>query len=259
MIKHLSLLAVTGLLMVAPLGVFAQDGEASEAAAAPPAASPAGPNVEASVEQLERLINLPQPARLGRESEERSTPSNVFVDPATRERLLGKNPRFVYFPEGPDPMIVTWLRDAILAQELLDDARLARTNQDLKGAEAKLAELIERFPATEAARQAQRELAEIRREIQSQIASGSQSGTKPKDDAPKPPVVTQQLLPPWVVQNTNGVMLTKIPSVLVGDHILTVGQSVPRFAGVKVKRIEESRVVYEFQGQEFPIEVVGQF
>lgn len=258
MIKHLSLLAVTGLLMVAPLGVFAQDGEASEAAAAAPAASPAGPNVEASVEQLERLINLPQPARLGRESEERSTPSNVFVDPATRERLLGKNPRFVYFPEGPDPMIVTWLRDAILAQELLDDARLARTNQDLKGAEAKLAEMIERFPATEAARQGQRELTEVRREIQIADTSrrpGPQSGPP----VVAPPVVTQQLLPPWVVQNTNGVMLTKIPSVLVGDHILTVGQSVPRFAGVKVKRIEESRVVYEFQGQEFPIEVVGQF
>jgi SH3-like domain-containing protein len=55
------------------------------------------------------------------------------------------------------------------------------------------------------------------------------------------------------------VLLTGRPVVIVGNDFLSVGDSVPRFASVKVQSITESEVIYVYQNKEFPVEVIGSF
>ncbi|MDX2177854.1 MAG: hypothetical protein SF028_15435 [Candidatus Sumerlaeia bacterium] len=223
----------------------------------PAAGASAAPATEASVEELQRLLNLPRGARLGSElDEDPSNPRDIFQDAAMRQRALGERPRFIYFPEGPDPMIIPWVRAQIIAQELLDRARALEQLGDLPAAEATLVEIVDKYPTTPSATPARTSLAAVR----AKIAAGANAGTETAETGPsiEPPPETQVVLPDEVRNNSFAVYFRgERNQVLVFDDILVEGDRVPRFAGVIVKRIEPGKIVYEYQGEEFEVEVDG--
>lgn len=258
--KHL--LAPLAALLLLAGAVPAQDAEAPAegAPAAENAESTVAPEgaVEDTVPELEALIALPPMARLGRESDENlGKPRNLFESEEARRSLLGDNPRFIYVPEGTDPMIIPWVREAIVAGELLADAekifREAAPNGDRdagKRALDKLVEIRTKYP--------QAVVAQAAATLEAQVtAFVSAQSDDPTTSRPINPI--RKDLPPWVPSNTTGILLDlEDPSqsiVLVGDYILRVGDALPRYTNVKVKEIRAQQVVYDYDGSEHLVQV----
>jgi hypothetical protein len=208
-----------------------------------------------TVDDIEQLIQLPPSARLKRESDEDPTkPDAIFSDQGTREKLLGKAPKFVYIPVGQDPMIIPWIREQIVVKEKMDDAlRLleeAKKTKTLEPAQAALDALREiqtKYPNNDKAN----EVAALAQTIETFLASPPDEGYGPAS--------TKAPLPEWVRKNTTGVVLDRnTPSesiVLVGDFLLKRGDRVERFPAVVVKDILPQRVIYEYQGTEYAVPV----
>jgi len=253
-------LALSAGLLVAG-AARAQDGEAT--GGAPALDSEAsyvddGSAVEDSVPELEALIALPPMARLGREADEDlGKPRNLFESAEARRSLLGDNPRFIYVPEGTDPMIIPWIREAIVASELYADAekiyKEAQPQGDKEGAKRALEKLVEiqaKYSDSAVAQAA----ATLKAQVQTFIDATAGGPTGPTG-----PTKAATVLPPWVLTNTNGILLDlEDPSqsiVLVGDYILRTGDALPRYASVKVKEIRAQQVVYDYEGTEHLVQV----
>lgn len=212
-----------------------------------------------TVEDIEALISLPPQARLGREADEDlNSPFNVFQSEADIELLLGPQPRYVYFPEGVDPMILPWVRDQIVVQERTEDARrlfnTARNQNDRNGAQRAadiLAELQDKFPEVAGANP---DITRLKQDIDRYV-----SQLDPNAPPPPMPVAESEQLPRWVVSNTRGVMLDRDHPrdsyVLVGDFILQEGDAVDLFPAVTVKEILPQKVVFELNGIEHIVPV----
>lgn len=211
-------------------------------------------NVEVTVGELQQLLNLPSSAVIREADEDPSNPPSIFKDNQTVERIFGTNPTFIYYPEGVDPMIIPWVRNRIIAEELYRDATVAEANRDFPAAMSLLRQIREQYPDTKPAESAPQDMARIERLIAQARSSGNQVATDVKG-----PEANEIVLPEWVKQNTSAVMLSDQPVVLVGNDFLREGDSVPRFATVKVKSISEAEVVYSYQNKDFVVEVVGSF
>ena len=226
--------------------------------------SQSGEQIVATLEDIERLISLPPRTEMGREADEDlQDPRNLFESEATQTALLGDTPDFVYFPEGVDPMIIPWVREQIVVDEKLGDARelvdRARRDRDKDAAQRALEivqELEENYP--EAA--SRNNIREVRRAAENIMAQDFSSGpvTRQPTVAPEPEVE----LPPWIKLNTRGVLLDRDnPSeslALVGNFIVKAGEPIERFPAVTVKEILPQQVIYEYQGVDFLVQVTPQ-
>ncbi len=271
--KHLSLLLTMGLLCGPALSaVYAQGEDDPESpnyvepeTMVEESSEPAdqesdefeGRNIEATVSDLEALISLPPQARLGRESDEDlANPRNLFESKEAQEFLLGEHPKFIYIPEGTDPMIIPWVREQIVVAELLSDAEEAfkrakdANNKTTAQEDAlpKVARILESYPSAPNATQA--------KQLKVQIETFINTMENPVTDGEKKPTPTTFVkLPPWITTNTHGVVLDlENPAdsvVLVGDYVLRPGESVDRFPTVVVKEVRSQQVVFEYQDHEF--------
>jgi hypothetical protein len=215
---------------------------------------------EASVSELQRILNLPTFATIKEYQEDLTNPRSIFPSASAEiSEIFGSDPEFIYFPEGVDPMIIPWVRERIVAEELFAEAGIARANRDFDKAIATLRELREKYPSTEPGQKAAAELARVMEEREAAMRP-TRNPTPQREEFPAVPAApADPVLPAWVAQNTSGVILGTRPVVVVGNDFLTEGDAVPRFASVKVKSIRESEVVYTYQDKEFPVEVVGSF
>ena len=214
--------------------------------------------VDDSIEYLENLISLPPQLSLGSESEENpEQASSLFADEAARRAFLGERPRFVYIPSGVDPMIIPWVRERIVVEETVANARRAyetalRTWDKNAGQAAldTLKKLQADFP--EGANTA--EVNNLARDLSLFLAR-----ERPADDTGITPIIPEVRLPQWVVVNTTGVLLdVESPNqsiVLVGDELLQVGDGIARYPAVRVKDVNPQAVTYEFQGKDFLLKI----
>lgn len=224
-----------------------------------------------SVEDLERLIQLPESIRLGREADERlDQPRSLFQDERVRAEILGEAPRVIYIPVGLDPMIIPWVRNEIVARELLEDAQRifqqARAERDpVRARQAR--EILEnigaRYADTPPAVEAERILAQVRAEIDMINEEIRRAELPPEErDAIPVPVEPVQVveLPSWIQQNTRGSLYNaQSPQdsiLLIGDFILRPDEPVPPFPAVTVKEILPAQVVFTFSGRDFMVPII---
>ena len=215
--------------------------------------------IEATVEEIEMLISLPRSAQLGREADEDPrAPRNLFKSKEVRDALLGTKPDFVYFPEGIDPMIIPWVRNQIVAAELLDDVRemIARGDlNSLRRAQEITEEIVSRYKDTDQAPQAGRMRTQILTEITRLTTKAA--GPENPDATPTGPAIAPP--PRWIISNTRGVIVDKVHPedsyVLIGDDILRQGDKVPRFPQVVIQEILPGEVIFQYQGHDFLVRV----
>lgn len=204
-----------------------------------------------SVGDLERMIN--PPSRLKEYQEDLENPQSLFTA-AEHAAIFGETPAFIYYPEGPDPMIIPWVRDRVVAEEMFADAMVAKANNDFEKAKELLNVVREKYPNTTQGQQAPAELNQIERLIAdaNRPAESSETGIAP-------PPVAKIMLPQWVRQNTTAIIIRENPVALVGNDFLRTGDPVPRYPSVRVQSIAPSEVVYSYQDEEFQVEVSGRF
>jgi hypothetical protein len=219
-----------------------------------PDAIPLNPGAS-SVGEIQQQIGLPKTARLKEYEEDISNPKAAFSDDQLA-KIFSDKPKFIYFPEGVDPMIIPWVRERVIAEEKAAEAMVAMTAKDYARAEQIWTELRERFPNTPQGQDAPKQLVQIEDTRKREAAAASTGDVITTPSRPNE-VVT---LPDWVRDNTTGVMIISgLRTVVVGNDFLKVGDQVPRYAGVTVKEIKDSEVIYEFQNQDFVTEVLGTF
>lgn len=239
---------LVGAAMAMATAVQAQD----PTSMAPPAAE----TVDYSVPELQQLLNLPTSARIKEYQEDISNPKSLF-SAEQRLKIFGPTPKFIYFPEGTDPMIIPWVRARIVAEEMFQDAGLAISAKDYEKAKSLLKEIQEKYPTTEPGQKAASELERIAK-AQEAPAKEDPTTRAPEIALPPPEEID---IPEWVRTNTTGVIMmsTRPAVVVVGNDFLRQGESVPRFAGVQLKTIEPANVTYEYQSKDFPLDVDGSF
>ncbi len=248
--KKIALLSALAAAMLAAPDASAQDAEAE---------------IEASVPELEALISLPQQARLAREADEDlASPRNLFESEAVRRALLGDDPKFIYIPEGTDPMIIPWVRATIVAAELYADAEkifleaASRGDQEAaKRALPKLEGIRDNYAEAADAGKAQALLARVEEFLDRDPSDKNQTVV----EVPVAPIGTGEL-PQWITTNTTGILLdldTPTESlIVVGDYLLSQGDIVARYPDVSVKEIRDQQVVFEYQGRDYIVQVKTQ-
>lgn len=224
-------------------------------------------DVEVTVGELQELLNQPSSSMIKEYQEDLQNPPSLFdmEDQETIKRIFGEKPRFIYFPEGVDPMVIPWVRARTIAEELFQEATVAAANQDYDKAKDVLRGIREEYPETPTAANVPKELERINRLQEekrlAELRERQQNMTRGEivpDRAPEPEK-TEVVFPDWVTKNTTGVMLSDQPTVIVGNDFLAVGDSVPRYPTVRVKSITPSEVVFSYQNQDFTKEVDGSF
>ncbi len=213
-----------------------------------------GDNLEVSVSELQQMLN--SPSGLTESGYDPENPPNLFDNDARILEIFKGKPKFVYLPEGTDPMIIPWIRIRIIAEEMFADAKLFAANRDYDQSIAKLNEIREKYPNTPTADMIPQELERVEKlRFAALNNTNPQVVTRKNDDDP----VKAPELPTWVYDNTTAIMMGPEPVVVIGNDFLHVGDQVPRYAAVTVKSISESAVIFEFQDKEFQYEVLGSF
>ena len=167
---------------------------------------------------------------------------NLFGSQATVDRLLGNEPRFVYNSMyKPDPMLVPWIRAEQEAKELLTKATELFQGGDPDGAKKLYDKVILRFPNTTWSNTAIIEIEKINKN-----EKGADAKAK---DIP--------ILPTKIKTELSAILWDETkPLVVIGDDILTTGDTVPQ-TNVIIKRIDKQSVVFSVNGQDIPVELIG--
>ena len=218
-------------------------------------------DVKSGVELLKKL-NIVAPAKIlpkGAREVDETTPTELFRQEEVR-RLLGESPSVVYqvVYDGkplPDPMIIPWIRNAVVLKERFDEAvALLAQNRIQQGREALLS-IITEYPNTEYARQAQ----ELLQKLQEETA-------RPKERA----VVLQATPTPAPIQimvdpniRVGSILVdTKNPEenrVMINGRSYRAGDVVRGFPNHRVVKVLEGAVVIEVeamgQRKEFTIAI----
>ena len=259
-------LALAALLAFPLAVVHAQDEEVATdettaaedvAAEATPTPAPGGkaPVIEATVDDIDRLIALPEGGKLSAESDEDpNNPKAIFKDASIREAVFGERPTFVYYPDGLDPMIIPWIRQQIVAQELLEKARLLENAADWNKAMETYQVIVDNHAATPSINEGRAGLERVRAII---LAQQTPDG-KDRTTEIVPPEGKVEL-PKAIADATSAIYFfgSTGSQVIIFDEILSVGDKVPRHSNVVVKSIEPGLVTFQYQGREFPIQVDG--
>ncbi|MBI1293239.1 hypothetical protein GC173_18700 [bacterium] len=213
-----------------------------------------------TINEIESTIDLPSRARL-RESEEDPTKPKAAFTQEELNKIFSDRPRFIYFPEGVDPMIIPWVREAIVAEEKAAEAAVALAAKDFDKSEKLWVEIREKHPNTKQGQEAPLRIQEVQ--------TAREEASRPKVDTANltrnaieaPPEAPAIVLPQWIKENTNGILIEEGGGrvVVVQNEFLRVGDAVPAFAGVTVKSIDASEVTYSYQDRDFQLEVLGTF
>lgn len=265
--------------LVAPPGAPVQSTENPEVGPGPiavptPSVQIAGDKLMVSDEQTSEIVDVKSGAELlkklnivappkavvkGVREVDETTPTELFRQEEVR-RLLGESPTVVYqvvydAKPLPDPMIIPWVRNAVVLKERFDEAvALLAQNRLQQGREALLA-IITEFPNTEYARQAQELLAKLQEET-----------AQPKD---RPAVVqaTPTPAPIQIMVDPNirvGSILVdaKNPEenrVMINGRAYRAGDVIRGFSNHRVVKVMEGTVVLEVeamgQRKEFTIPI----
>jgi len=212
-----------------------------------------------TINEIESTIDLPSRARLARESEEDPSKPKAAFTQEELNKIFSDRPRFIYFPEGVDPMIIPWVREAIVAEEKAAEAAVALAAKDFDKAEALWSEIREKFANTTQGQEAPLRIVEVQNAREEANRPKTDPSTETRSTAqPEAPVI---VLPDWIEANTNAILLEKSGNrvVVVQNEFLRVGDSVPRYAGVTVKEIGPSEVTFSYQDRDFVLVVVGTF
>lgn len=209
------------------------------------------PRASNTVGELQQMINLPTTATLKESEEDLKNPKSVF-EGKDLEKIFSNKPRFIYYPEGVDPMIIPWVRERIVAEERFAEAMVAKANKDWEKARAILKDILDKYSTTDEANKVPQALVGI--DQAEALAKGAIVDPEtPPGESP------DQQLPPWIAKNTSGVLIRDEPVVIIGNDFLKVGDTVPRYSSVRVKEISPSEVIFVYQEKDFPVEVIGSF
>ncbi len=213
-----------------------------------------------TVDEIQALINLPAGARLTpfREADEDlENPVSIFDDPDRVRQLLGERPRFIYYAEGVDPMIIPWVRAQVVAQQLQEDAEAAERAGDWESARAVYERIRTEFPNTDQGQAAAQNVRRVERRIEmAMLGETEPEPVEPEDVVFEDPTAQRVELPTWIRTNTTGVFAFSDRSiVIVGDEFLQVGDVVPGYPAVTLAKVEPSLVTYRFQDRDFEVKI----
>jgi len=232
--------------------------------APPPVAGPAVAAIETSPTAPASLVGgfMPIETETTLREIDESAPINIFSDPAVAAKLLVGRKPFLYDAKGRfDPMVIPWIRQEILNTELISEAQKYMQDADaLTDPEAKKARyllaiqeldrVIKADPTSSYGKRAQVLKDKIRALIEQMPLAGA---------TPTPVVTKRPELPPWVASNTRAILYDASPKhasvVLVGDDMLRVGGTVPKYPEVKIVEITANTVVYDYMGLHHTVKV----
>jgi hypothetical protein len=188
-----------------------------------------------------------------------TAPINIFPNPEVVKRLLFGRKPFVYDDRGfQDPMIIPWIRDKILVQELIaqaqayrqEAARLPPSEERMELLRKALNELnraIQIDPTDKLGKTAEAEKETIRK-LMDATGDGTTFKPTPRKDLPK-----------WIIINTRAVIYDQSGEndhkVLLGDDVLGINGVVPKYPDVKVVEVTRDTIVYEYDGERYPVKV----
>ena len=190
-----------------PLATLAQETSLSTVASDNITTTP-----ETEAERVKReLIEYYPNIDFGREVDEPDQARWLFEDEVAMQNLLGIKPRFVYNPKNlPDPMVIPWVRQNIIAAELLREARELIRLKEYDRALQILTLIVNSYAGTSSYREAREELDKVDIELD-----------KMRDIPIREREGQRIVLPPWIYENTKAVIWEPVnPIVLVGDHML---------------------------------------
>ena len=202
---------------------------------------------ESEVERIKReILELYPTVDFGREVDEPKKPRWLFEEEDDVRQLLGLNPRFIYNPKNlRDPMVIPWIRQNVIAQELFNDVRKLVQQERYDEAMQLLTKIIDSYPGTSVYSQAQKELQKLKNILSKQITAQQQKAGQKR-----------VILPTWVYENTKGVIWDpQRPVVLVGEYTLGVGEAIPKYPSITVERIQKKLVVFKYKEKLFQVTV----
>lgn len=188
---------------------------------------------------------------LGLESEDTAAlQARTVMNTPEMLRLLGENPRFTYDATGlQDPMLVPWARNAAIFKELSEQAEALMSEGELDRA----AEVYQRILALNDSRYTMLATAKLTEIAGRQNAVALEVLAQQEVVVELPPE-----LPIWVQENTTAVIVSSdSPICMVGEYMLTVGETLPNYPEVKVASIEDDRVFYQVRNQTFEVELTN--
>ena len=206
-----------------------------------------------------QILTQPRGRMIDKESEEPEKPVNLLENPQVR-KLLKPSPDFVYNPRDlKDPMIVPWIRNALLVKEFL--ATLDKRIKERKLPEAKslikqIEELLPDITNIELRKNVEAQLAIYRQDLEKAEAGPGEITAM----APPQPIATPRIpIPGWIKSHVGGVIWQPRAQdriVLIGDEILKEGQKIPKYPDAVVQKINPSSVVISYRGitEEIPVE-----
>lgn len=190
----------------------------------------------------------------GSESSESMEPFTLFKTNDDVKNLLMNEPRFIYNPKRlPDPMIIPWVRDQLLAKEKLDRAKQLMIEKDYNEVLKICNDITENHKnapgivnqASDLRDKAKKALAEL----------GADKEKKLKQEQGK---LIEVELPQAVRNGTKGILFSSdgVPLVLVDDNILSEGDEVPNNKGVFIEKVKKTgEVLFRYKGVLFPVTV----
>ena len=183
---------------------------------------------------------------LGREMDQPSDMAGVFANQEVIERLLVEE-AFIYLPGGnPNPMLIPWRRQDVVASELQE----AADELVLQGEHERAIEIYRRImsemPGSRYATDAQRRIQLAEAEIRARDMPVGTAVDLTVEER-------QRELPSAVALGVSGILWSDEPGVFLGDALLRVGDVAPGFEEVTVLRITKSEVVFLFDNREHAI------
>jgi len=185
------------------------------------------------------------------------------------ERVLGRNPRWVWKADSPqgrlDPMLIPWIADkAIFATQ---DAR-ARSLEGARQLEEALKiyeEMLQHVHEPAYASRVQARIDELRAKIEERDRALEAARLAAEQAAQQETAIPEPVLPQYVESETRGIVYDPSPGgvslVSIGDECLRVGDCVPNYPEVVVKSIGYQTVVFtvsnEQKSKDFEIKVQG--
>jgi TolA-binding protein len=201
--------------------------------------------VESMAELMKQLNIVRRPVAVGQREVDETTAGALF-DQKQLRALLGDNPTVVYqvvYKNAPipDPMIVPWVRNVKILQERYDEALdLLAKGKVTQGQEA-LNAIVNEFPNTNYAQQAQALLSQIRR-LEAPTPESVQKLAQAKLPAPTEIVIDPAFRISSVLTNSANPAENR---VMIGGRSYGVGDKPRGFSGYTILAVSDDLVEVE--------------
>ncbi len=193
------------------------------------------------------LIAPPSQKRRGDREIDETSGTRLFDNSEIR-RLLGESPTVVYqvvYEEKPlpDPMIIPWVRNAVILKERLDEAVALLGNGRVQEGRQALLAIISEFPNSEIAQQAQAILQKLETDVLK--PEGAQAMVRA---TPTPPPV--QIMVDPNVRISSILIDSRDPNenrVMINGRAYKAGDVIRGFSNHRVISVREGAVVIEVE------------